>query len=164
MITTIVASFLLLGKQGGWTTYQSSAGKYSVDFPGKVQTKVQPVNTAVGTLNMNMAFVDQGPKAFMCIYNDYPKAGNPDQVLEGAFGGQTGSRPGLKVVSKRKTTIQGQPAIEAEFSYGTGGQATSTISRLIVRGKRLYQQMAISVGGTIDRAAADRFFKSFKLQ
>lgn len=164
MITSVVATIVLLGKQPAWTTYQSASGKYSVDMPGKVTTKVQPVNTAAGNLNMYMAFVDQGAKAWMCIYNDYPSAGNPDKVLEGAFNGQTGSRPGLKVISKRKVTIQGQPAIEAEFSFGTGGQSTNTISRLIVRGKRLYQQMAINVGGMVDKTMAARFFKSFKLQ
>jgi hypothetical protein len=110
-----------------------------------------------------MAYVDMGPKAFMAIYNDYPKAGNPQQVLEGAWNGQTGSKSGLKVISKRTTTVSGKPAIEGEFEFNSGGSTSHTRTRLVLNGKRLYQQMVIGVGVAIDQSAADRFFRSFKL-
>lgn len=163
---TAVISLLILGKQGGysWTAYNSKEGRYSVDFPGKVQSMIKPVPTEVGTLQMYTSYVDMGPKAFMMMYNDYPTMGNPKLVLPAVWGGQVKGKVNLKVLSKVNVNIQGKPGMEGTYQYMTGTQVTTNRVRIVLSGKRLYQQMAISIGSTIDKGAADRFFSSFKLR
>ena len=166
MLTTAITLLVLLKGQGGytWASYSSSAGRYSLDMPGRVQTMVKPVSTEIGTIQMYSSYVDYGAKAFMMMYNDYPTAGDPDKVLAGVWRGQTGGKANLKVVNKKSVKWQGKSAIEAEFPYGSGAGLTDTRVRLLLDGKRLYQQMVIGIGGAVDRSAADRFFKSFKIK
>jgi hypothetical protein len=163
---TAVISLLILGKQGGytWTPYTSKEGRYSVDFPGKVESLVKPVATDLGQLQMYTSYVDMGPKAYMMMYNDYPTMGNPSLVLPAVWSGQVKGKVNLKVLSKQTIKFQGKPAIEGAYQYMTGTQLTTNRVRIVLSGKRLYQQMAIAVGTAIDKAPADRYFSSFKLR
>ncbi|MCC7229912.1 MAG: hypothetical protein IT203_05925 [Fimbriimonadaceae bacterium] len=165
MLTSAISMLILAKFQGGytWATYASSGGKYTVDMPGKVGTMVRPVPTDAGTIQMYSAYVDLGQKAFMIMHNDYPKEGDSAKVLAGVWSGQTSGKEDLKVLRKTSLKWQGIPAMEGEFDYGTGANVTHSRVRFVLKGKRLYQQMVIGIGSSVDRAAADRFFKTFKI-
>ncbi|MCC7228833.1 MAG: hypothetical protein IT203_00450 [Fimbriimonadaceae bacterium] len=146
-----------------WSKYRSTEGRYTVDMPGQVGAMVRPAPTDAGTIRVYIAYVDLGQKAFTIMHNDVVKASDSRKVLAGVWSGRTSGKENLQVLRKASVKWQGMPAMEGEFDYGTGANITHTRVRFVLKGKRLFQQMVIGIGGTVDRAASNRFFKTFKI-
>jgi flagellar basal body-associated protein FliL len=153
---------------GGWKTFSSSAGKFSVDYPGTPKEVKQSQPTAVGKIDIYFYQLEANNKAmlYQAGYNDYPadvvEGADPADLLNGALQGGAGAVGGT-VLSQKDITLNGFPGKEARISAVSGALKGEFTIRIYLVDNRLYQLMAGGSVGKIDEGGINRFLNSFKL-
>lgn len=148
---------------GNWIEYRSDKGGFSILLPQKPQEQTQPIDTAGGTAQLNLALVNAGDFTLGVSYNDIPaealKSGDANTLLQG---GRDGTAKNLKgrVVSDKAINLGAYPGIEfvVEAPDSVRYQA-----RVYVVDNRLYQIMFIAPQNKADQIDTAAFFDSFKL-
>ncbi len=156
---------------GAWVAYESKAGGYKVSMPGKAQENSQAVETAVGTLTMNMAMLqsdDNDVKMFMSVYSDYPDSilnGNLSKDdLEEFFNSTIAGAArnvGGTTVKKEVISYKNYPGRHAVINIEDKG-ATFEMNVFLVR-NRIYILQVGYMTGAKNLAAVKQFYSSFQL-
>lgn len=146
--------------------YDSSAGKFSVEFPGKPEEQSQTVQTEVGSIKLNIVMYEKRNSAYLVMYCDYPadhvQAAGSDVILEGACEGAVSNIRGT-LVSQEPITIGDHPGREIKATASTDGNQVELRSRIYLVGNRLYQVIVSATPGGTKDSVANRFVDSFKL-
>jgi hypothetical protein len=142
-----------------WTRYSSTAGRFSILFPGQPTLKQQPVDSAVGKLTNNILLASTGAAVFLASYADYPVVNDDpqavlDRVRDGAVNGVKGT-----LIKSTAITHKGFPGREFQAS----GEVMLATFRIYLVNNRLYQTVAVGPPGAVSEAAKD-FLNSFDLK
>jgi hypothetical protein len=146
---------------GGWTAFNSEAGRFSVLMPETPDVK-SPTTTQSehGPYTTHMFIVRDATSVYLIAWVDYAPEfnfnrqaemeANRDNFIKGING---------RLVTTRTTSIDGYSAIE--FVAETADRTFK--SRVYIVGRRPYQIVIGSPKGQDDSVNANRFFNSFKV-
>lgn len=151
-VTAVVGLIVGLMISGRWTNYQSTAGKFSVQFPEKPEEKTE---TAFGE-TAQLIGVDWGDRAFMVMHCDMPEAGEASLDVS-AEGYAQDMRTGKPVV--KKIELGGHPGREVKVECFGGREMRN---RMYLAHGRMYQVTAVGPRGYTTSSTAEKFFASFK--
>lgn len=145
-----------------WKTFTSEEGRFSILVPAEPKEDSQVTQTQVGEITMNMFVVsDNGPE-YTAMYSDYPESaiGDPEEMLQGAI---DGIAQNATLVSQNKTTVAGNPAVEAVFE--SEGVNYVWYKGIMVE-NRIYQLIVATstAGKDIYADDASKFIDSFELK
>jgi hypothetical protein len=176
MVRTVASlSFLVLtgvacgGDSGGVTdtrteptTFESTGGRFSAEFPGEPREEVE-TTTAEG-INLEIHFFTNESSDFAVSvgYVDYPeefKTLDPAQILSGVAGGAAGNIAGGRVTRSEPGTFQGVPSVDYEV---TADEANLQAKAFLIE-NRLYLLQAVSEDMADADAEYDRLVETFKL-
>lgn len=145
-----------------WIVYSPEGMSYHIDMPQKWVPSQQTIPTDVGPVEMYMATIGLGARAYMAIHSSYPQSHidtvPPDTMLNNARDGAVSSVKG-KLLKEDRFTISGYPARHLVVDTPQGRIS----QRMVLVGVTLVQ--AIYVGPAGDEAKADvqRFFSSLTI-
>jgi hypothetical protein len=102
------------GTSDTWKIFTSEEGRFSILMPAEPKEDSQATQTQVGEIMMNMFVVSGNGPEYTAMYSDYPESavGDPEEMLQGAI---DGIAKNATLVSQKKTTVAGNPAVEAVF-------------------------------------------------
>jgi hypothetical protein len=150
-------------ERGGWETYISNEGRYSILFPGAPQTTSQETATPDGAkLTQYMAFIGTGNDFYMVAYFDIGSSTwSFDKARDGALGKVNGT-----LISERNITLGENPGREVKVFGKSGDADVFIVARFFRVGERIYllQYLTLKTGNTDTPAQAARCFDSFKVQ
>jgi len=113
-----------------------------------------------------MFVAEQGQKAWLVGYSDYPEAlveaSDPATMLAGARDGAVSNVNG-QLVSDAEITLNGYPGREFSASVTQNGQEIVLRQRVYMVGNRLYQVVVIAPKGEENSTEVEDFFQSFRL-
>ncbi len=167
---TLVFAVAALARAGdaksGGVKFRSQAGKFTVVMPAEPKPQTQQVPTPLGPLDVHMFLVDQGDRAYLVGYSDYPAGSVSDEnraeVLEGAVNGSAQSLKGA-IVSKEKFTLKRRTVEGREIVIEFGEPKMLYRARVFLVGSRLYQVVVLGPASFTNGAAARAYLGSFKL-
>src|SRR5262249_10809830 len=169
MLKRLTVAVLLLGLASvaaadEWKTYNSTSGRYSVQFPGTPKEVTQRMDTEAGSIDATIASLE-GPGAFYAIaYNDYPKdvtaKQTPDQLLDKAQKGAVDKVKG-KLLNQKKVQAGGYPGRELQIQ--APGDLEIAEHVYLVK-NRLYQVLVVSPKGKAAPGDTKKFLDSFQFQ
>lgn len=144
------------------TTFESTEGRFSAEFPGEPTEEVE-TTTAEG-INLEIHFfTSESPDYAVSVgYVDYPeefKTLDPAQILSGVAAGAAGNIAGGEVTKNEPGTFQGVPSVDYEV---TADEATLQAKAFLIE-NRLYLLQAVSEDIADADAEYDRLVESFKL-
>ena len=147
---------------GGWATYVSNEGRYSVLFPGRPATTAQESPTADGTaLKQYLAYVESADKLYMVAYFDVGTAEWPfDKARDSMVSKVDGT-----LVSEHDVKLAGNPGRELKVNGKSGGADIFLVIRFFKVGQRVFllQYITDKTANTDVPPEATRFFESFKV-
>ena len=148
---------------GGWVSFTSDEGRFSVLMPDAPTEKTETTDSAHGPYTTHLFVVKsttEMPSVFLIGWVDYDPSfnfnrqaeleANRDNFVKGV---------NAKLVSTRPTIIDGYSAIE--FTAETDDRVFK--SRVYMVGRRPYQIVIGSPKGQDDATYVNRFFNSFKV-
>ncbi len=142
--------------------YSSTAGRFSVLFPGPPTQNVRPLRLSdTVSVSMYQFHCEEGNSSYLVIYNDYPEqyvAGEPQTLLERVRDG---------IVSATKATLNSDQPVDLNGVPGRLLKLTDQLGNTytvldLLDGQRLYQVM-VSVGAGSDANHAENFVNSFRI-
>jgi hypothetical protein len=145
---------------GGWISYSSPTGRFSILMPAQPKVQEQPVDTAAGQLINHVFLAQSGTAAFAISYADYPQNdADPQQVLDEV---RQGAITGIKgtLISGKNITHKGFHG--REFQASTQGALYT--SRIFLVNNRLYQMVVVAPAGQLSAADINKFLTSFDLK
>jgi hypothetical protein len=122
--------------------------RFTVSMPGTPAKTTQQAPSPIGPLTFTILTVDQGDRAFLVGYTDFP-AGSHYDLNNGARGAAVfmhGQETDLYRLS-----YHGRPALDARIINAGGGQGTGFL-RLVVVDNRLYELVAAVDGPNVKTA------------
>lgn len=147
-----------------WQTIRSAAGRFSVAMPGKPVEGKQIVEFVFGKVAVHTYSLEVDSGAFIASYNDYPpkllKKTTPAKMLGGVRNGIL-QMVKAKLTSEKKITVQGKPGLQ--FCAEVPQRNAMLTARVVLKGARLYQVLAVGEKGQLDQKAVSRFVGSLKL-
>lgn len=166
MLRTLPAALLLM--LPGLATaddddFKPKDGRYSVRFPGRPKETTKAVTTPLGDQTVHLASYATGDgNVFLVSYTDYPaeavKPENRATLYDGIRTGVIGKEG--KVTADKEVTIDGEKGREVVVDKGK--QVTRV--RVVVKGTRLFQLMAVGTGEFVTGKDATKFFESFEFK
>jgi hypothetical protein len=168
---TAVIGFVLVAFAGAAFAqpdgYTSSAGMFTVKFPGAPKVNTQSTKTAVGDLKVTVAtYANADGSVFMVSYTDFPetvtKPENHATLLDGIRDGVKGSNG--KLVGDEKNVKFGPDKLTGREFTVDKDKAKQRIKFLVViRDGRVYQVAAIGTPEFANGKDATAFLESFEL-
>jgi hypothetical protein len=147
--------------------FLSEAGKFSVTLPAKPKKQTTKTPSAVGQLEVNLFLVDLNDKAFIASYTDYPKGtvtdANRQAVLDGVRNGNVKGGKG-KLASETKITVGKEKLEGRELLIEKADIKGFYRARILIRGDRLYQVIAIGAGDWAKTDTVTKYLDSFELE
>lgn len=144
-----------------WQTYQFADGSFSIEFPGKPEEQLQPVETPMGRIEGRMMIAITASGLFAAQYADYPVSyttpGEIRTVLDAARDLSIERVKG-RLLSEREISYNDYRGREVVVAIEAGTLRT----RQYLVGRRMYMLMTISSAAE-ETAAQKRFFGSFKI-
>ncbi len=153
----------------GWQTFTSPEGGFTVELPGKIQTRQQVTPTPVGAVTTYMFAAEASrTEAYAIGYADYPGAilaAPPERIFdEAAASGIAGmaNTPGFRgrIAEQRSINLDGHPGRETVIDIP--GKGTGVLRLYLVR-NRLYMLLALGKSISPSSSNVTKFFDSFKL-
>jgi len=145
---------------GGWVTFTSDAGNFSVLMPGIPKTEIKKTDSEHGPYTNYICFLRDATSDYLIGWVDYDPAfsfdghgemeANRDNLIKGIS---------ATLLNSQDTTIDGYPVIE--FVAETKERILR--SRVYMVGRRPYQIMIASPKGEDDSVKRSRFFSSFTI-
>ena len=121
--------------------FQPEGGGFSIVPPYPLQETTQSVDTDAGPIEVHMFVAEQGQKAWLVGYSDYPEAlveaSDPATMLAGARDGAVSNVNG-QLVSDAEIALNGYPGREFSASVTQNGQEIVLRQRVYMVGNRLY--------------------------
>lgn len=149
---------------GGWAQYDSPAGGYSIDMPGKPRIETKSVPTAAGPITYTAAIVELGPKvAYTVAHSPLPaEVPNASMVLNAVAEGTVVQGMQGQVSGSRTLTVDGRECKEVDFTGTISRIKVAGRGRFILAGKTLYQVIYAGPPGALPESDLQRFFGSLK--
>jgi hypothetical protein len=148
-------------------TYDSSSGRFTIDFPGKPKEQSQTVQTPTGNVTAHIIMYESRIAAYVVTYSDFPasqiKSSSADELLDGACQG-VASNIGGTITSQKSISIDNHPGQEVKVSASSRGKKVEVRNRIYLVGNRLYQVIVTAAPGDTEDATANKFVTSFKLK
>jgi hypothetical protein len=145
---------------GGWQTFISDEGGFSIDMPGKPTNSTQPSSAGTTTYLFSLT---KGSDSYLASYTDVPvnlAELDPEQLLDNGRDGALNSTGG-ELVEESKITLGKYPG--RDFTYKITALNGNIRQRAYVVDQRLYQIVTTGPGNAVNSADAEKFFDSFKL-
>ncbi|HSE16375.1 MAG TPA: hypothetical protein VLB46_04955 [Pyrinomonadaceae bacterium] len=144
-----------------WPAFASTEGRFSVLMPGTPTEKTETIDSEHGPYTTHLFTWREDPlRVYLIGWVDYDPdfdfnrlaemEANRDNFVQGVSG---------KLLSSRRSTIDGYPAIE----FAAETEEKIFRSRVYIVGRRPYQIVIGSLKGIDDSANVERFFSSFKV-
>ena len=145
---------------GGWVSFNSEDGRFSVLMPETPTDKTETVDSAHGPYTTHLFIVRDTTSVYLIGWVDYDPSFNFNRQAE-LEANRDNFVKGInaRLVSTRPTMIDGYSAIE--FTAETDDRTFK--SRVYMVGRRPYQIVIGSPKGQDDSASVNRFFNSFKV-
>lgn len=144
--------------------YTSAQGKYTANFPGKVQQQKKSAPTEAGDIQIHLDIVAIGNDlAFIISFNDYPeaiKAANPENVLAGVRDGNKGADG--EIVSDEAIKFGPEKLAGRKVTIKKPGELYLK-TLMVLKGARLYQVMVVGKKEQINSKGVEDFHKSFQI-
>jgi len=142
--------------------FTSADGGYSIAFPSAPSEQTHTEPTALGPLDIHIASVDGGDKAWLVSWQEQPAKApkDPKVILDGQRDGMVGGMPGSKVLEQKDITLGTNPGRSMVIKLATPDATQFT--RVYVIGNRMYQLAMLGTGAG-DPAVANAFLDSFTL-
>jgi hypothetical protein len=142
--------------------YVSSAGRFSVLFPGTPLQNSQQVNLSDGdSVTLYQFHLEDGNSSYTVMYNDYPAqyiVGEPQSFLERIRDGTIGSMKAT-LTTDQPVDLNGVPGRAFKFTDSVG---TTYAALDFLDGQRLYQ-IIVTVGTGTSAIPTEDFLKSFRI-
>ena len=145
---------------GGWVSFVSEEGRFSVLMPETPTDKTETVDSAHGPYTTHLFIVRDTTNVYLIGWVDYDPSFNFNRQAE-LEANRDNFVKGInaRLVTTRPTIIDGYSALE--FSAETDDRIFK--SRVYMVGRRPYQIVIGSPKGEDNSAVVSRFFKSFKI-
>ena len=145
---------------GGWVSFSSEEGRFSVLMPETPTDKAETVDSAHGPYTTHLFVVKDTTSVYLIGWVDYDPSFNFNRQAE-LEANRDNFVKGIqaKLVSTRPTIIDGYSAIE--FTAETDDRVFK--SRVFMVGRRPYQIVIGSPKDQDDSVSVKRFFNSFKV-
>lgn len=147
-----------------WTPLAPEDSYFRVEMPGEPQVVRRQVKLPFGDAPVNMWVVDDGDRAFIVGYTQYPErvdsVASEDELLDSARNGHLQNVAG-RLVRDEPVERGGHRARAIEIEAAEG--AAHVRGELIVAYSRLYQVLATTTPGERDGPMVTRFLESFEL-
>ena len=145
---------------GGWVSFSSEEGHFSVLMPEVPTDKTQTVGSQHGPYTTHLFIVRDTTSVYLIGWVDYDPSFNFNRQAE-LEANRDNFVKGInaKLLTTRPTMIDGYSAIE--FTAETTERIFKSIVYLV--GRRPYQIVIGSPKGQDDTALVNRFFNSFKI-
>lgn len=149
-----------------WQDYQSAAGKFSLQVPGKPQEQSQEQSTEAGKVKVNMVITEANNSGYFVGYADVPDQSAAPVDIQKSL---------AESIKSSVTNINGELKSDQEYKLGAfpcrdfdaAGkvQTTDVImkGRFCIAENRMYQVFAIGSKDNLDPKDAERFISSFKI-
>ncbi len=148
-----------------WKKIKSEEGNFEIMFPGEPKFEIQNIPTAVGNIKGYMySYVSKdNSTSFLIMYTDFPAhlmaQANPTDVLNSTLGGQVRSVGGNITRQKEIYLDDIYPGLEAQYE----NQQAIFLTRIYIRGNRLYQLLSATSDFKGNKDVIMKFFDSFKI-
>ncbi|HEX3248939.1 MAG TPA: hypothetical protein VHS05_05890 [Pyrinomonadaceae bacterium] len=145
---------------GGWVSFNSEEGRFSVLMPETPTDKTETVDSAHGPYTTHLFIVRDTTSVYLIGWVDYDPSFNFNRQAE-LEANRDNFVKGInaRLLSTRPTMIDGYSAIE--FTAETDDRTFK--SRVYMVGRRPYQIVIGSPKGQDDSVSVNRFFNSFKV-
>jgi hypothetical protein len=145
---------------GGWVSFNSDEGRFSVLMPETPTDKTETVDSAHGPYTTHLFIVRDTTSVYLIGWVDYDPSFNFNRQAE-LEANRDNFVKGInaRLLSTRPTIIDGYSAIE--FTAETDDRTFK--SRVFMVGRRPYQIVIGSPKGQDDSVSVNRFFNSFKV-
>jgi hypothetical protein len=145
---------------GGWVSFTSDDGHFSVLMPETPTDKTETVDSAHGPYTTHLFIVRDTTSVYLIGWVDYDASFNFNRQAE-LEANRDNFVKGInaRLLSTRPTIIDGYSAIE--FTAETDDRVFK--SRVYMVGRRPYQIVIGSPKGQDDSVSVNRFFNSFKV-
>ena len=147
-----------------WVTVAPEDGSFRAELPGRAERVQRSLDTPVGPAPIEIWVNQDGERAFMVGYTEYPEkvrgAVEPEELLDSARDGAVAQVAGRLLIDEPRELgeVRGKRiAIDAE------GGRVRVRGDLFVVGRRLYQVLATTEPQESDSALVTRFLDSFRL-
>ncbi|MCA9203535.1 MAG: hypothetical protein KDA59_10840, partial [Planctomycetales bacterium] len=149
-----------------WQTFNSTAGGYSIDMPGRPLPRTQFTPTPAGPITNYIQSLDKGKFVYMCSHADYPPSLVTPQTIDTMLDmAAEGAAQNVKGTINSKTTISvgGFPGREIRFSGNMAGRPFQARSRVVLAGNRMVMALKIGEPGAGSDSEDDRYFNSMSI-
>ena len=145
---------------GGWVTFRSDEGQFSVLIPETPETKVETTPSSHGPYTTTLFILRDATNIYLLGFVDYDPSFNFNRRAE-LEANRDNFIKGVKatLVSTQDRVVDGYSTIE--FVAETADRVFT--SRVMMVGRRPYQIAFVSNKGVDDSVKRDRFFNSFKI-
>ncbi len=139
--------------------YKSEEGKMSVAFPAEFEESEEAINDGAKTVKVSAILGDQNFFASYTVH-DMPLDDPADlaQVSLDAFSEQLSGN----ILNTSPWTVKGQQGLKAMIKLEA--QSALVDYRVLIHDHLQYQILVVGLESSWDQAAADAFFKSFKVK
>ncbi|MCA9156455.1 MAG: hypothetical protein KDA38_16800, partial [Planctomycetales bacterium] len=149
-----------------WQTFNSTAGGYSIEMPGRPLPRTQFTPTPAGPITNYIQSLDKGKFVYMCSHADYPPSLVTPQTIDTMLDmAAEGAAQNVKGTINSKTTISvgGFPGREIRFSGNMAGRPFQARSRVVLAGNRMIMALKIGEPGAGSDSEDDRYFNSMSI-
>jgi hypothetical protein len=141
----------------------SDEGRFSIELPAQADFKTFNEQSELGPHTRYQWLVDQGEKAWLVTYNDYPQPRAGGDTEKAYDIGMNGSIQATKGTLKSQRSVENSGVRGREFYIELpGGQIIR--QRLFIVGKRLYQNIYVGPAGTENGLEVENFLPSFRIR
>jgi hypothetical protein len=155
---------LACGGPEGWTTVTSDDASFRVEMPGAAEHARKALGTPAGQAPIEMWVQQDGRRAFVAGYTEYPDAVrqhfDPERLLDSARDGAV-ERVRGKLLKDEPRELGGVPGRRIEID--AEGGSVRVRGDLFVQGRRLYQVLATTAPKDAESPDVQRFLDSFVL-
>jgi hypothetical protein len=147
-----------------WVAVAPEDGSFRAEIPGPARKVEHSLDTPVGPAPVEIWLNQDGERAFMVGYTEYPEkvrgVASPEELLDSARDGAVAQVAGKLLIDEPRELgeLRGKRiAIDAD------GGRVRVRGDLFVVGRRLYQVLATTAPEDTDSAEVTRFLDSFRL-
>ena len=165
ILISILVCLVILGcGKSEWVQFSPDDAGFAVLMPGEPKSAVQDVQTAIGSLQLNLFGYNTADAYLAVAYTDYPQSHiDSVAVAEFLYTVREGMLEGVGGVLQEETEISlnGYPG---RSIVATVSEKNAKIyARLFLVGNRLCQILMVEENTTHDETDRIRFFDSFRL-
>ncbi|MDH3684625.1 MAG: hypothetical protein OEP95_00280 [Myxococcales bacterium] len=165
-LAILLALFAAFGCQPEveWLPLEPAGSHFRAEMPGVPQVVRRQVKLPFGDVPVNMWLVEDGDRAFIVGYTEYPEkvgeVATPDELLDSARDGHLQNIAG-RLVRDEPTERDGHRGRVIEIEAASG--AALVRGELFIAHSRLYQVLATTTPEEREGPLAARFLDSFEL-